>query len=239
MILNILSLQIISSATIQKRKVKMKNLKIIGPDFSTFVRSIEMICQLKSLPYSLQSQWQDEDVTLGSKGLLKLHPYGKVPVLIDGDFILPESNAIARYLDTLTGPSVFASDKKQAALIDAWSSMLSIYGYRDLISLYVLTLKFPANQDGTPCLEALEKGKQAAHSTLKILAEKYKSQNKKTNWFLGEQFTLVDAILLPMLDYVHGLEGDLNLLNQYPDLKRYYQAALEYPHCAEVLSFNS
>lgn len=217
----------------------MKNLKIIGPDFSTFVRSIEMICQLKSLPYSLQSQWQDEDVTLGSKGLLKLHPYGKVPVLIDGDLILPESNAIARYLDTLAGPSVFASDKKQTALIDAWSSMLSIYGYRDLISLYVLTIKFPANQDGTPCLEAVEKGKQAAHSTLKILAEKYKSQNKKTNWFLGEQFTLVDAILLPMLDYVHGLEGDLNLLNQYPDLKRYYQAALEYPHCAEVLSFNS
>ena len=34
----------------------MKPLKIIGPDFSTFVRSIEMICQLKSLPYSLQSQ---------------------------------------------------------------------------------------------------------------------------------------------------------------------------------------
>ena len=162
-----------------------------------------------------------------------------MPVLIDGGFILPESNPIARYLDTLAGPSVFASDTKQAALIDAWSSMLSIYGYRDLISLYVLTLKFPVNQDGTPFLEALEKGKQAAHSTLKILAEKYKSQSKKTNWFLGEHFTLVDAILLPMLDYIHGLEGDLNLLNLYPELKRYYQAAFEYPHCAEVLSFNN
>ena len=108
-----------------------------------------------------------------------------------------------------------------------------------MISLYVLTLKFPANQDGTPCLEALEKGKQAAHSTLKILAEKYKSQSTKTNWFLGEQFTLADAILLPMLDYINALEGDLNLLNQYPDLKRYYQAAFDYPHCNEVLSFNS
>lgn len=216
----------------------MNTLNIVGPDFSTFVRTIEMICKFKSLPYTLQSQWQGEDVTLGSKGLLKLHPYGKVPVLIDGDFVLPESNAIARYLDTLTGPSVFASDIKQAALIDAWSSMLSIYGYRDLISLYVLTLKFPANQDGTPCLEALEKEKQAAHSTLKILEEKYNPQ-PQSSWFLGEQFTLVDAILLPMLDYIHGLEGDLNLLNQYPELKRYYQDAFEYPHCAEVLSFNN
>ena len=217
----------------------MNTLNIVGPDFSTFVRSIEMLCKFKSLPYTLQSRWQGEDVTLGSKALLKLHPYGKVPVLIDGDFILPESNAIARYLDTLTGPSVFASDTKQAALIDAWSNMLSIYGYRDLISLYVLVIKFPANQDGIPCLEALEKGKQAAHSTLKVLAEKYNSQSKKTNWFLGEHFTLVDAILLPMLDYINALEGDLNLLNQYPELKRYYQAAFEYPHCTEVLSFNN
>jgi len=216
----------------------MNSLNIIGPDYSTFVRSIEIICKLKSLPYSLQSQWQGEDVTLSSQGLLKLHPYGKVPVLIDGDLTLPESNAIARYLDTLAGPTVFTNDTKQAALIDAWSNMLSIYGYRDLITFYVLVIKFPINQDGVPCAEALEKGKQAAHSTLRILEDNYDLESQ-SNWFLGGHFTLVDAILLPMLDYIHGLEGDLNLLNHYPKLKRYYRAAFEYPYCAEILSFNN
>lgn len=209
-------------------------LKIIGPDFSTFVRSIELICKFKSLPYELTHTWQDEEVTIGSPALAKLHPYSKVPVLIDGDFILPESNAIARYLDPRAKPSMFANNPQQTALIDAWAGMLSEYVYRDLISLYVIPIKMPQTQDGQPDPILVDKGTQAALASLEKL-EAQLGTYQPDAWFMGSDFSLADAILLPMLDYINCLPAQLNLLPRFENLQRYFEGACNNPHCQAVL----
>ena len=56
-----------------------------------------------------------------SEEFLKINPYGKVPVIQEGDFVLNESYAIARYLARQSTDEHFypVNDPKKAAKIDA------------------------------------------------------------------------------------------------------------------------
>jgi glutathione S-transferase len=53
--------------------------------------------------------------------LLRLNPNGLVPILIDGEFAVWESNTILRYIANKFGPSAWYSpDARQRALADRW-----------------------------------------------------------------------------------------------------------------------
>jgi glutathione S-transferase len=63
-----------------------------------------------------------------SESFLAMNPNGKVPVLVDGDFVLWESRAIAAYLATLNpGGNLYPADPKKRALIDQWSYWHAIH----------------------------------------------------------------------------------------------------------------
>ena len=51
---------------------------------------------------------------------LAMNPNGKVPVLVDGDFVLWESRAINAYLASLKG-KLYPKDPKKRAIVDQWS----------------------------------------------------------------------------------------------------------------------
>lgn len=53
---------------------------------------------------------------------LALNPMGKVPVLVDGDFVLPESVAINAYLANKQPTDLLPSEPQARARIDQWSS---------------------------------------------------------------------------------------------------------------------
>jgi glutathione S-transferase len=67
------------------------------------------------------------DVNLGDaearlKALLPVNPNAKVPVLVDGDFVLWESRAINGYLASLKpAAGLYPADPKARAVVDQWS----------------------------------------------------------------------------------------------------------------------
>jgi glutathione S-transferase len=67
-------------------------LRILGRAASINVRKLLWTCVELELPFVR------EDVDTSSPELRALNPNGLVPVLIDGDFVLWESNSICRYL---------------------------------------------------------------------------------------------------------------------------------------------
>eukprot|EP01088_Endostelium_zonatum_P002306 TRINITY_DN12837_c0_g1_i1.p1 TRINITY_DN12837_c0_g1~~TRINITY_DN12837_c0_g1_i1.p1 ORF type:complete len:159 (-),score=34.34 TRINITY_DN12837_c0_g1_i1:72-548(-) len=61
------------------------------------------------------------DMNGNNKEFLKLNPNGLVPVIVDDDFVLYESNAILRYISSKYGGAAFYPfDFQQRAVIEQW-----------------------------------------------------------------------------------------------------------------------
>ncbi|MBQ4850393.1 glutathione S-transferase family protein [Pseudoalteromonas sp. MMG012] len=209
----------------------MNTLTIIGPEFSTFVKSIELICKYKGLDYQLSLEHEGKALEVSSDSLTKLHPYKKVPILIDEGYILPESNAIARYLEHFSRPSIFHSNPQVYGQIDAWSSMLSIYAFRALISDYIIEIKYPSGANNQIDMTKLTAAQPAALQTLHNINK----QLANNHYLVANQFSLADAIALPMLDYHMHLPAHLNLLAEFPNVIAYYKRIHAMPFCKGVL----
>ena len=63
-----------------------------------------------------------------TKEFLALNPNGKVPVLVDGDFVLWESRAINAYLATMKPESgLYPADLRKRAMVDQWSYWQAVH----------------------------------------------------------------------------------------------------------------
>ena len=66
-----------------------------------------------------------------SEAFLALNANGKVPVLVDGDFVLWESRAINAYLASLKSEQgLYPEDKRKRAIVDQWSYWQAIHSVR-------------------------------------------------------------------------------------------------------------
>lgn len=71
-------------------------MKLYGVKGSPFVRKALVALEEKGLPYQLETT---VSVTPKPPELLALHPLGKIPVLRDGEVVVPDSSVICAYLE--------------------------------------------------------------------------------------------------------------------------------------------
>lgn len=89
--------------------------------------------RVRAVVFELGMDVEIVDVDLRNGGnktpeFLALNPNGKVPVLVDGDFVLWESRAITAYLASLKPEAdLYSDDPKRRALIDQWSHWGAIH----------------------------------------------------------------------------------------------------------------
>jgi glutathione S-transferase len=72
-------------------------LRILGKASSINVRKVLWLCDELGLEYE-REDWGAGFRATDEPAFLRLNPNGLVPVLVDGDFVLWESNSICRYL---------------------------------------------------------------------------------------------------------------------------------------------
>ncbi len=72
-----------------------KPVTIIGNHISPFVRKVVAVCEIKSIPYEMDSIVP----FFGNDEFERLSPLRRIPVLIDGDTVLLDSSVIAEYLE--------------------------------------------------------------------------------------------------------------------------------------------
>ncbi|WP_432695501.1 glutathione S-transferase family protein [Marinobacterium sp. YM272] len=201
----------------------MDTLHIYGPEFSTFVRTVMLCCEEKGISYTVGTEVNGSDVPFKSEGHLAWHPYGKVPVLLVNQEPLFETGAICRYLDSVyAGVALLPSDPWARALIDQTSSEIAIYVYDALIRDLVLEFFFPKGEGGQVDMQAVEAAIPAAQASISRLVSILGDQP----FIGGADYTLADAMLLPILGYVAELPvadqlfADAGTLTAYLDRLR-------------------
>jgi len=141
-----------------------------------------------------------------------LHPYGKMPVLEDGDVRLFETLAIASYLDRVYGQGkLVPNDPVTQAKMLQWVSAAIDYAYEDLVA------QLHADQ---PSPEAVSR----AAEQLKLLD----GGLSKAPYFAGPELSLADLVLFPMVEFAVAKLGD-NGLGSLPALKRWRSALSKRP----------
>src|SRR5213082_2769472 len=97
----------------------MTDVTVFGFPRSTFVKVVRLILT---------------ETEMYAPVHLARHPFGRVPVLQHGDFVLYESSAIAAYIDEVfPGPKLTPADPRKRAKINQWISNLNCYFYPEFI----------------------------------------------------------------------------------------------------------
>ena len=121
-------------------------------------------------------------------GYLAMNPNGLIPVLIDGDFVLWESNAISRYLAAQAGATqLLPAEPRARARVEQWMDWQA----GELNNSWrVAFMALVRGQPATP--EAIEAGVAGWNRHMGMLDE----QLAKTGAHVcGDAFTLADVVL--------------------------------------------
>jgi glutathione S-transferase len=136
---------------------------------------------------------------------LKVHPFGKVPVLDEEGFVLYESGAINRYLDRkLAGPSLMPRDDSEAARVDQWISVADSYFVPHAMPV-IIEAVFRRYLGGEQNVGAMRAGREGMLTALDA-ADRTLASNP---YFAGAAFSLADIHWMPFVDYlVEAGEGE-------------------------------
>jgi glutathione S-transferase len=127
---------------------------------------------------------------------LAINPFGRVPVLVDGDLALSESHAILAYLGEKASRLWPTSAPGRADAL-RWLFFLSGHiapSATDLAfnRIAVKLIGVPGDQD------AIARGEKALPAVISVL----EGQLGKTKWMLGRDFSLVDCAYCPVLNVI-------------------------------------
>jgi glutathione S-transferase len=95
-------------------------LQVLGRANSFNVRKVLWLCDEIGIPYERQDYGRGFRPT-NTPEFLKINPMAQVPAVIDGTFVMRESNTIVRYLAAKHGAKgLYPDDLQTRALIEQW-----------------------------------------------------------------------------------------------------------------------
>ncbi|MGU3313727.1 glutathione S-transferase family protein [Acinetobacter sp. M5A5_2a] len=96
-------------------------LKILGRDNSINVRKVLWLCEELNLEYE-REDWGRGVLSTQSPEFLQLNPNGQIPVVLDGDLVLWQSNSIIRYLANAYDKEhlLYPTQAKERFFVDQW-----------------------------------------------------------------------------------------------------------------------
>jgi len=201
-------------------------LTLYGINLSTFTRKVRLALLEKGLPHRL------EVAPMGSPKVRALHPLGKIPVLEDGDVLVPDSSVIVAYLERAhpDRPLYPASARDLARAL--W-----LEEYADT-RLREATLPYFAERVVKPVFQGKPGDEAALAAAAGLRDEAFDYLEKELppgDFMVGDFLTVADvAVGAQLVTYLQGA-GAVDA-GRWPRLQRYFEALRARPHWAPVLA---
>lgn len=193
----------------------MSNPILYGLPPSTYVRTARLALELKGVAYDL------EPVEFRSESHRRLHPFSRIPALRHADLELYETLAITTYVDeAFDGLALQPADPGTRAQMMQWISVINGYAYDAMVTRCVAE-RFVKPMRGLPTDDAVIADALPDITYQLDLFDRCLSQ---TPWLAGDQMSLADLFLGPIMVYFAATPEGQSTLPDRPDVTRWLAA---------------
>ena len=145
-------------------------------------------CRLVLFEKGMDFEIRDVDLFNKPEDISTMNPYGQVPILVERDLVLYESNIINEYIDErFPHPQLMPADPLQRA-----RARLMLFNFEKELFIHVHTLE---NDKGPNAVKAQEKARLEIRDRLTQLAPLF----VKNKYMLGDEFSMLDVAVAPLL----------------------------------------
>jgi stringent starvation protein A len=142
-------------------------------------------CRFVLFEKGMDFEIRDVDLFNKPEDINVMNPYGQVPILVERDLVLYESNIINEYIDErFPHPQLMPADPVMRA-----RTRLFLFNFERELFVHVQVLENSNNQ------KAIEKGRSTIRDRLTQLAPIM----LKNKYMLGDDFSMLDVALAPLL----------------------------------------
>jgi glutathione S-transferase len=190
-------------------------VELIGYRFSVYLRIARLVLEEKGVafahvevdPFGAVPDWYRA-----------LHPFGLVPVLRHGDFVIHETSAIARYVDAAFGGRPLVPEGARAAgRMQQVVGIVDSYGYRPMVRQVFAHAVFRPREGRAGDAEEIAAGLAASAVVLGAL-----EGLAEGDWLVGDGLSLADLHLGPMMACFTAAPEGAALLAEYPKLSAWW-----------------
>ncbi|AZG10838.1 glutathione S-transferase [Pigmentiphaga sp. H8] len=180
-------------------------------------------CRFVLFEKGMDFEIRDVDLYNKPEDIAVMNPYGQVPILVERDLVLYESNIINEYIDErFPHPQLMPADPVMRA-----RARLFLFNFEKELFLHVGTLEARESRADE---KALEQARQQIRDRLSQLAPIF----LKNKFMLGEEFSMLDVAIAPLLwrlDH-YGIELPKNAA----PLQKYAERIFSRPAYIEALT---
>lgn len=191
----------------------MNQLTVLGRITSINVRKVLWAADEIGLDY-VREDWGLPLRDPNQPEFLRLNPNGQVPVIVEGDFVLWESNAIIRYLAQQHRSGLLPVGARAQAVMEQWlgwqaSDLNAVWGY----AVNALIRKSPGFGDAARLRDSTEKW----NKRMQVLEDRLTATG---SYVAGENFGLADIAI--GLSVHRWMSADFEKPS-LPSVARYYE----------------
>lgn len=170
-------------------------VRLHGYRYSVYNRIARIVLLLKEVEH--RTTEVDPFAEL-SEAYLRLHPFGRVPVLTHGTFELFETSAITRYVDrAFEGRALQPEGVAALARMDQVVAVIDAYAYWPMVRQVSSHAFFRPHLGEESSRDEVDRGLEASRKVLSFLDGVAGEGEVLT----GRDITLADCHLAPMMDY--------------------------------------
>jgi RNA polymerase-associated protein len=144
-------------------------------------------CRFVLFEKGMDFEIRDIDLYNKPEDIAVMNPYGQVPILVERDLVLYESNIINEYIDErFPHPQLMPADPIMRA-----RTRLFLYNFEKELFVHVSTLENRGVTD--------EKIRDAARANIRDRLSQLAPLLVKNKYMLGEEFSMLDVAVAPLL----------------------------------------